>query len=96
MAMYAERPKVRGEAFNFGPQKPFSVIEIVETIQRIMNCNHLKPVILNNATNEIKNQILNSAKANKVLGWNPRHSLESGLIETVKWYEHYLNLACIC
>ena len=47
--------RLLGEAFNFGTESPKSVIEIVNDILRIMK-SPLKPVVLNQATNEIKDQ----------------------------------------
>lgn len=96
MAMKSDQPKVIGQAFNFGPEKPYTVLEIVETIQKIMNCSDIKPVVLNGASHEIKDQVLDSTKARTILGWKPLHSLDQGLIETVNWYESYLSQAAIC
>lgn len=90
MAMKADQPKVLGQAFNFGPEKACSVLEIVEKIQKILRREEIKPVILNMAANEIRDQILDSTKAKTVLGWKPRYSLDEGLNETVKWYDNYL------
>ena len=83
------RQEIQGQAFNFAPGKPFSVVEIVNILQKIMNKEHLSPIILNNCKGEIKDQYLESSKAYKLLNWSPRFSIEDGLKETVKWYEKY-------
>ena len=83
------RQEIQGQAFNFAPGKPFSVLEIVNILQKIMNKEHLSPIILNNCKGEIKDQYLESSKAYKLLNWSPRFSIEDGLKETVKWYEKY-------
>lgn len=90
MAMNADRENVRGEAFNFGPKKPSTVLEIVEMLQKIMGSS-LKPVVLHGASTEIRNQVLDSSKALQVLGWSCGCSLEEGLSETIKWYEYYIS-----
>lgn len=90
MAMHAQKPHVRGEAFNFGPESPLSALEIVQTLQSVMNRTHLKPIILNQSDGEIPKQYLNSEKAKDALGWIPKYSLEEGLRSTVTWYENYL------
>ena len=92
MAMKADQPKVAGQAFNFGPEKAVSVLEIVEAIQKITNQRDIKPTIQNTATNEIRNQMLDSTKAKTLLGWHPQYSLDEGLPRTVKWYENYFSL----
>jgi len=53
----------------------------------------LKPVIQNNAPNEIQKQNLSSAKARAQLGWTPQYTLEDGLKRTIEWYTQYLKKA---
>ncbi len=94
MGMNADLENVRGEAFNFGPEKPSSVLEIVEMLQKTMNSS-LKPIILHGASSEIQHQVLDSFKASQRLGWSPEYSLAEGISETVKWYESYFNMALL-
>jgi CDP-glucose 4,6-dehydratase len=75
-----------GEAFNFGNERPFTVLEVVEHILEFMGKPHLRPVILNEANDEIQNQYLDCSKARQVLGWTPAFSFEGGLDETIPWY----------
>lgn len=93
LAQTVKREDVRGGAFNFGPGRPYTVLEIVQAIQILMNRTELKPTILGTAKAEIQHQSLSSKKATSVLGWKPQHSLEQGLVETIKWYENYLAMA---
>ncbi len=82
----ANLPPNSPRAFNFGPNQPISVLEIVEVITRLMHCEHLPPTILNEAKAEIHDQYLSSALAQKLLGWEPQVSLEEGLRHTIAWY----------
>lgn len=86
MAQHADRPDVRGEAFNFGPQQPHTVLEVTHAIQEFMNLAHLKPVIQNRARAEIRDQTLDFTKARTRLNWAPRFSLQEGLAQTIPWY----------
>lgn len=79
-------PGVVGEAFNFGIERPLSVLEIVRDILRLCDRPSLEPTVLHEAVQEIPEQWLSSAKARDVLGWRPSYSLESGLLETIDWY----------
>jgi CDP-glucose 4,6-dehydratase len=92
MAKMADQTNVRGEAFNFGPETPSTVSEIVHSLQQIMNLSHLKPIILNQAVGEIRNQVLCSKKARLTLGWSPTYSLSKGLCETVSWYQKHFGI----
>jgi CDP-glucose 4,6-dehydratase len=49
----------------------------------------LQPKILNEASNEIEAQYLSSKKANELLNWNSKYTLEEGLKKTVKWYKEF-------
>lgn len=77
---------VAGEGINFSYEQPVSVVEIVEHILAAMGRRDLRPEILNEASNEIREQYLNSNRARKVLGWTPRFALDLGLARTVEWY----------
>lgn len=89
LAEKLQEKEIQGQAFNFAPGKPYSVLEIVTLLQKIMKKQHLSPMILNSCKGEIKDQYLESSKANKLLKWSPAFSLDDGLKETVKWYEKY-------
>ncbi len=90
LASNANKENVQGQAFNFGPNKPYSVLEIVHCIQRLMQRTDLKPLILSEAKEEIRDQSLDSKKARKTLGWSPLFDLEEGLRRTIPWYKSYL------
>lgn len=85
-----DQPEVRGEAFNFGADRPITVLEMVNAIIRISVHPDLEPIILNEASNEIQDQYLSSEKAERVLGWEPQYSLENSLRETMEWYREFL------
>jgi CDP-glucose 4,6-dehydratase len=86
MAEALEDPAVAGEAFNFGPSQPKTVLEVVSEIARAMDREDLEPVVKNEARAEIRDQFLDSSKAERMLGLRPTASMEAGLCETVAWY----------
>lgn len=81
----SQDPGLSGEAFNFSNETPLSVLELVERILKLMSSD-LKPVIRNEASNEIRQQYLNAEKARRVLGWKPLFTLDKGLKKTIGWY----------
>lgn len=89
LAEQMTRPEVLGEAFNFSYELQLPVWEIVQKILTLMNKSDLKPIVLNEAHHEIKHQYLSAEKARKLLNWQPRYSLESGLHETIQWYRDF-------
>ncbi|MFL7793030.1 MAG: GDP-mannose 4,6-dehydratase [Anaerolineae bacterium] len=90
LAEHLDVDGVKGEAFNFGMDKPTSVLEMVQAIVAVSDRPDLKPVVLNDAPNEIPAQYMDSSKAHRLLDWAPRHSLEEGLRETFEWYREFL------
>jgi CDP-glucose 4,6-dehydratase len=75
-----------GEAFNFGLEKPISVIDLTMELLSLMNATDLEPQVLNQASNEIREQWLSSEKARQRLNWKPAFGLTDGLRETINWY----------
>lgn len=78
-----------GEAFNFGSGEPVSMLDLVNTIVRLMGrSDDLSPDILlkTKIANEIDAQYLASDKVNARFGWKPLVDLESGLKMTIDWY----------
>jgi CDP-glucose 4,6-dehydratase len=91
LAENLEGKKLTGQAFNFSSGQRLSVIEMVSKILQLMGSN-LRPEILNQAPGEIKTQYLSSQKANLILGWQSRFSLEEGLTRTINWYREFLKI----
>jgi len=83
------REDIEGQAFNISTNKKISVLELVQLILKIMDSN-LEPEILNEAKGEIKHQYLSGEKAKRLLNWEPKHSIEEGLIKTIEWYKNNL------
>jgi CDP-glucose 4,6-dehydratase len=81
---------MKGEAFNFGTDKPIVILDLVKKIKEISGRKDAEIKILNEAKAEIKNQYLSSQRARKILNWKPEYDLERSLKETYEWYkEHF-------
>ena len=88
LAENLHRKEVVGQAFNFGTGKPISVLELYKKIITLMG-KDVKPKILGEAKNEINRQYLDSQKAKKILNWEAKYDLDSGLKETIEGYKKY-------
>lgn len=91
LAEEMRRKNLAGEAFNFSNESPLSVLTLVNAIYRTAG-ERSNYKILNTAKYEIKAQYLSAAKARKILGWRPRHTLREGLLKTIKWYRNRFSL----
>ncbi len=87
-----ERPELGGTAFNFAAGFRMPVIDIVKRILTLMELD-LEPVIMSLPLQEIPEQRVSAARARRELGWRPRTSVDSGLLETIAWYREYLGVA---
>jgi len=85
----ADRPDVWGHAFNFSTEIQLPALDLVRRLLRLTD-SALEPIVLGEASNEIKHQYLSAAKARDMLGWAPRFGLDQALIETIDWYRAYL------
>ena len=84
-----DRDDVRGEAFNAGGERPYSVREIVEAVARIGG--GMEPEIRGegNPVGEIDRQYVDATKIADRCGWRPRVGLEEGIERTIGWYREH-------
>ncbi len=91
--LLAEKMKnsgIHGHAFNFSNEQPLTVLEIADKVLKVMKSD-LEPVVLNEASNEIKYQYLSSKNATQMLKWKPIYTIEDGLQKTVEWYQKFFD-----
>ncbi|HLG24997.1 MAG TPA: GDP-mannose 4,6-dehydratase [Candidatus Nanoarchaeia archaeon] len=92
LAKSQDDEEMHGHVFNFSPESPISVIDLVRKISKIANSN-LKPKILSEAFNEIQKQYLDCSKARKLLNWQANTKLDDGLKKTFEWYQKFFDSA---
>jgi CDP-glucose 4,6-dehydratase len=85
-----DRDEVRGEAFNAGGERPYSVGEVAELIARLSESG-IEPDIRGsgNPDGEIDRQFVDATKIRELVGWSPAVSLEEGLRRTIEWYRKH-------
>ncbi len=84
-------PELHGEAFNFVPDAPVSVSELIATILEVMG-KQIEPVV-HNPLADYEYEYLDNAKARRLLGWSPQYTLCEGFKETIQWYSARKNPA---
>ncbi|NLF12100.1 MAG: NAD-dependent epimerase/dehydratase family protein [Anaerolineaceae bacterium] len=84
----AEKPELRGQAFNLSSGGHLSVLELVDKIVRLMGSD-LTPLVEDKAKQEIRNQYLTAQKARDILGWRPLYTIDGGLQATIDWYRTF-------
>jgi CDP-glucose 4,6-dehydratase len=84
----AMHPALAGEVFNFSYEHRVTVLDLVARILDVMESG-IRPDVRNEATNEIREQYLDSTKARTTLGWMPAFTFDESLKATVDWYRRY-------
>ena len=84
----AQRPDLRGQAFNFSNEIQVTVLELAQRILKSMRSD-VQLDVRNEASNEIRHQYLSAAKARRLLGWSPLFNLDVGLEKTIAWYTDF-------
>lgn len=75
---------VRGRAFNFHPDRPTSVLDLVKLMIKVADRPDIKPNVTRQSENR-EHVWLANERAKRILGWEQRVSLEDGLRDTLTW-----------
>ena len=80
------RPEAVGHAFNIG--NPRSVVTVYNLARDIIHLSNSSSKIQFETVNraDVELRIPNIAKAQELLGYQPRIDLEAGLLRTIEWY----------
>ena len=80
-----------GEAFNFGTGEPVSVLQVFREMAEVAERPYLEPEVLGEASKELQDQFISSAKARRLLGWQTQVQRHEGLQRTFRWYHDKLS-----
>lgn len=89
----AHKKVAEGEAFNIGNDHEVSMLELAQTMKKIGNFKSeiiMVPAnkIYGSGYEDIFRRVPNINKAEKLLGFKPKVSLETGLKKTIDWFKH--------
>lgn len=76
--------KANRETINIGPEKNCTINQLAKIVLKNFNSN-LKPIYLPDRPREVKEAHCSAKKAEKLLGFRDRTSLEKGVTKMVKW-----------
>jgi nucleoside-diphosphate-sugar epimerase len=75
-----------GEVFNIATGEATTINRLVETLQKVMGKEHLKPVHKEPRSGDIRYSYAGIERARKILGYEPMFPLEKGLKNLAEWY----------
>ncbi len=76
--------KADGDVFNIGTGRATSVNELFSILNLIFG-RHMKPLYKDTRKGDIKHSLADITKAGKILGYEPKYSLEIGIRKTIEY-----------
>ena len=84
------KPHTAGEVFNLGNTEEHTVLEYAKTIIEL--CEASSSIIFEpNRVDDPERRRPDISKAQRVLGWEPKISIEAGLRRTIEWFSTYVS-----
>src|SRR3989344_2287575 len=80
-----ESDEANNQMFNIGSGKGTSILEIAEAVSKLLGKPNLIQINKDYRKNDIRHCFADISKAKKVLGWEPKITLEQGLKELIEW-----------
>jgi len=93
-ALFTEKEEAFGEMFNVGYGEATSILDLFKMLKKAVNSS-LEPSFVAPRVGDVKDSLADISKANKLLGYEPKVSINEGLAETIAWFEnkYFLNKA---
>jgi len=92
LAQRLKKHQLNGEAFNFGPNlnDNLSVLNLLKLLQKNLPDLKFSSISPNSQIIEHKLLYLDTTKAQKVLSWKTKMTIESCVVSLADWYRAYL------
>jgi dTDP-glucose 4,6-dehydratase len=85
--IHTPREQLAGEVINLGTGRHRSVFEIAEAVRSAMGCPAGSPIqFIGDRPGQVFRHTSDSAKAARLLDWQPTTSFDDGLARTIRWY----------
>jgi UDP-glucose 4-epimerase len=95
----AQEKNAVGEIFNLGSEREISILGLAELVIELAGKKkHIKPVFVSYedfygaSYEDVRRRVPDISKAKRVLGFEPKVSLEDGLRKTIEWYRRHPEL----
>lgn len=85
LVLALEKEEANGEVFNIGSGKGTSVLEVSQSLKEKLNANVNLNIIGKYRLGDIRHNVADISKAQSLLGFNPKVTLEEGLSKFVDW-----------
>ena len=93
LLLAGSRPGIEGQTINLGSGREISIGDLVELIGNIMHVPvpvEVEELRVRPPGSEVERLLADNSRARQLLGWQPKVSLEDGLMRTIAWIEQNL------
>lgn len=96
MIAIASSSRLAGEVFNVGSDEETSILQLAKLVTSIAKSSskfEFVPLdsVYGSGFEEISRRVADISKISRQVGWRPRHSLQSILLETIEYWQKALN-----
>jgi UDP-glucose 4-epimerase len=81
-------PDISNEIFNIGSGRNISLLEVAKKLLKLCKKDHLEPEFISPRPGDVKDSLADISKAKKFLGYQPKHTFDFGLKETLNWFRN--------
>ncbi|MBL4700751.1 MAG: NAD-dependent epimerase/dehydratase family protein [Phycisphaeraceae bacterium] len=89
LAMRSEKP-INGEVINVACGVKITIAQLARTIAKLLGRDDLQPIIGPSRAGDVKESLAGLELAKQVLGYEPIVDFDSGLAQTLAWYQQNL------
>ncbi|MGA2915459.1 MAG: GDP-mannose 4,6-dehydratase [Sedimentisphaerales bacterium] len=86
----AQVKETHGEAINISTKNAVTVNTVVNTIQKLLGKENIKPIYAPPRQGDIKHSLADVRKAKEIIGYEPFVSFEEGIAKAINWYRENL------
>lgn len=95
LALTTSNKEAVNQIYNVAYGRETTLNQLIEFIKEYLSefdphIKNIQPIYGPKRTGDIPHSLASIDKANHLLGYNPKHSIQEGLKETIKWYWHNL------
>ena len=84
--LHADISKLKGQVINIGTEQHRSVLEVAESILRLMQPTNSQIEFIGDRPGQVFRHTAGTSKLRRLVGWEPQLSFEEGLKRTICWY----------
>ncbi|HEY3028089.1 MAG TPA: dTDP-glucose 4,6-dehydratase [Pyrinomonadaceae bacterium] len=84
--LHTDLEKIKGQVINIGTGRHRSVLEVAKAVLEAMKASDSQIQFIGDRPGQVFRHTCDASKIKRLIDWEPRFSLEEGLVKTIRWY----------